>query len=92
MALVGPEMKAKLESRIHEGLKRVFSSEVSGGTGYSAVADAQWAKMADAISDIALDIVNEIQQNAEVVPGIAVATTGSASAQAGATVAPGKII
>lgn len=92
MPLVGPEMKAKFQSTIHSGLKRVFSSASAGGTGYDPISDAQWAKMADAISDIAVDIVNEIQQNAQVVPGQQVVTNGSPSTQAGQTVSPGKIV
>jgi len=81
MPLVASEMKAKFQTRIHAGLARVFSSD------HDSQVDAQWMKMADAISDIALDLVMEIQTNAEVVPGQAVATSGGP----GATVAPGKI-
>ena len=92
MALQANEMKARFQSRIEAGLSRVFSEEVSHGRGYPPIAEDQWKRIADAISDIAVDIVNEIQQNAEVVVGIPVSTTGSSSAQTGFTVAPGKII
>jgi len=86
-------MKAKFQSRIHDGLRRVFSADVSAGTGYEPIADAQWAKMADAISDLAIDLVNEIQQNAEVLPGIQVTTTDSnGDSGTGATISPGKIL
>jgi hypothetical protein len=92
MPLVGPEMKAKFQSRIHAGLSRVFSPDVGQGTNYPPIADPMWAKLADAISDIAMDIVDEIQQNAQVVPGQQVITNGGPTTQAGQTVSPGKII
>lgn len=85
MPLQAAEMKAKFESRIHDGLKRVFSSDTD------SQADAQWAKIADAISDIAMDIVTEITTNATVVPGQQVVTAGSPTAQTGTTVSPGQI-
>lgn len=94
MPLVGAEMKSKFKSTIHDGLKRVFSSAVSAGDGYPPIADAQWELLADAISDIAMDIVNEIQQNAEVVPGQQVVGVGGGvpGPVTGATVSPGKIL
>lgn len=82
MPLVGPEMKAKFQERIYAGLERVFASDKDSQV------NAQWMKMADAISDIALDLVTEIQTNATVVPGQTVATaTGP-----GVTVSPGQIL
>lgn len=66
------EMKARLQSRIAAGLQRVFEAEISQGSGYTPIAQDQWNRLADAISDIAIDIVNEIQQNAQVLPGISV--------------------
>jgi hypothetical protein len=62
-------MKALFQSRIEAGLSRVFSSEVSAATGYAAISKAQWALLADAISDIAIDIVSQIQTEAQVLPG-----------------------
>lgn len=91
MPLQGPEMKQKFQTRIHSGLARVFGSDAAAGAGYPAIADPFWTKLADAISDIAMDVVNEIQQNAEVMPGQAVVTAGGPSSQAGTTVSPGKI-
>jgi hypothetical protein len=41
--------------------------------------------------DIANEIVSHIQSNAEVPAGIEVATTGSETAQKGATTGPGKV-
>jgi hypothetical protein len=86
MPLVASEMKAKFQTRIHAGLARVFSSD------HDSQVDAQWMKIADAVSDIAMDIVTELTTNAEVVPGQAVATAGSPTAQVGTTVSPGKIM
>ena len=45
---------------------------------------AQWEK-------IGMAIVNHIQQNAEVQAGIPVSTSGSPTAQTGATTGPGQI-
>ena len=80
-------LKAKMEDRIYNGLKAEFSSIASEGKDYLPIADAQWHRIADAISGIAIDIVNEITANAQVDAGIP--TAGSPVAQA--TVAPGKI-
>jgi hypothetical protein len=49
-------------------------------------------KLANAISDIAMDIVEELTTNAQVVPGQKVITNGSPSTQTGSTVSPGRII
>ena len=95
MPLVAPEMKAKFQDRIHAGLTRVFSADVAAGKGYPPIADPFWNKLADAISDIAMDIVNEIHENAQVVPGQAVLIplTGAPSTpSSGTTISPGKII
>lgn len=92
MPLVASEIKQKFQSRIYAGLQRVFGSEAAEGTNYSPEAERQWQMMADAISDIAMDLVTEIQTNAEVVPGQAVVTNGSATTQAGTTISPGKIL
>jgi hypothetical protein len=92
MPLIGPEMKSKFQKTIKDGLKREFSA-VSATKGYSAVAEAQWEKLANAISDIALDIVMEITTNAQVLPGIPIAGVGGGvpGPVSGATTAPGKI-
>lgn len=80
-------LKSKLKDRIYNGLKAQFGSSAGEGEGYSSVADAQWQKMAEAISGIATDIVMEITSNAQVNPGIP--TAGGPSNQS--TVAPGTI-
>ena len=85
-------MKALMQARIHAGLKRVYIQYVDQGTNYPPIADEMWELLADAISDIAIDIVNQIQTEAEVVPGIAVTVTGNATTQSGQPTAPGKII
>jgi hypothetical protein len=88
MPLVASAMKARFKKTIHDGLKRVFSAEASQGTDYLPIADAQWEKVADAISDIAMDIVTEMTTNAQVAPGIV--TAGSPTSHV--SVSPGKII
>lgn len=80
-------LKAKMKTTIYNGLKSQFGSSAGKGQNYTAVADEQWQKMAEAISGIAADIVMEIVQNAQVMPGIP--TAGGPSSQT--TVAPGKI-
>lgn len=92
MALVAPSIKAKFKDTIYSGLKREFSAAIARGENYPPIADEFWLKLANAISDIAMDIVDEIHSNAQVVPGQQVATTGSPSAHTGTTVSPGKII
>ena len=93
MPLVAAEMKAKFQSTIAAGLKRVYESDVSKGAGYEPVAAASWAKMADAISDIAMDIVTELTTNAQVLPGQSVVGVGGGvpGPVSGTTVSPGKI-
>ena len=81
-------LKAKMKETIYNGLKAQFSSEASQGQAYSPIADAQWQKMAESISGIAMDIVEEITKNAQVAAGIP--TAGSPVAQI--TVATGKIL
>jgi len=80
-------LKAKMKQTIYNGLKKEFSSSAAMGTDYTSVADAQWEKMANAISGIAADIIMEITTNAMVLPGIP--TAGSPASQV--TVAPGQI-
>ncbi len=81
-------MKAKFQSRIHDGLKRTFGNDTD------SQADAQWAKMADAISDIAMDIVTELTTNAMVVPGQQIVGVGGGipGPVSGTTVTPGQIL
>lgn len=92
MAMQPDALKAKMKERIYNGLKKEFSSAAGQGANYTPIADEHWAKIAEAISGVALDIVLEITQNAQVVPGIPVATVGGPSAQAGTTVGPGKVV
>jgi hypothetical protein len=80
-------LKSKMKTTIYNGLKAQFGSSAGQGQNYTAVADEQWQKMAEAISGIAMDIVMEIVQNGQVLPGIP--TAGGPTNQT--TVAPGKI-
>lgn len=100
MPLIGPSIKSRFKTTIYNGLKKNFSAAASKGTGFPAVADEFWMKLADAISDIAADLVDEMHNNAQVVPGqsvtVNVVTVGSPSTQSGpgsgVTVSPGKIL
>ena len=87
MALNAASMKAAFQIRIMNGLQRVYSSEVNQGSGYAGISQQQWAMLADAISDIAIDLVLQMQTEAEVLPGQSVVTNTGA----GSTVSPGKI-
>ena len=83
MALSSSKLKREMQQRIANGLARVFSSAVAQASGYPPIAASAWNELADAISDIAIDIVNDIQNDAEVLPGISTPT--------GPTNGPGKI-
>jgi hypothetical protein len=85
MALNPAGLKSKMKNTIYNGLKAQFSASAAEGVNYTPEADAQWQKMAEAISGIAADIVTEIVTDAEVAPGIPVNGTTFMTA------APGKI-
>jgi hypothetical protein len=92
MALNASDMKAAFQARIYAGLQRVFGPEASEGTNYSPEAQKQWRMMADAISDLAMDLVTQIQTNAQVIPGIQVVGTSVTGGPVTATtVTPGTI-
>ena len=94
MPLQAATMKAKFKDTIVKGLKREFAGDASKGEGYSAEAEANWLKMANAISDIAIDLVNEIHANATVAPGQSIVGVGGGvpGPVSGTTVSPGKIL
>lgn len=92
MPLVAPAIKAKFTATIHAGLQREFSPAIAKGQNYPPLADEFWLHLANAISDIAMDIVDEIHNNAQVVPGQQVVTSGSPTNHTGATASPGKIV
>ena len=82
MPLVGPAVKAAMKTAIMAGLAREFGA-VSSTNGYAGISAEQWEKLADAISDVGLVVVLQIQQNAMVLPGI--------PTPVGPTVGPGQI-
>jgi hypothetical protein len=88
MPIVAAKLKAELELRVYNGLKQAFAADGKD----NAEADASWQKTAKAISGIAEDICNMLLLEVQVAPGIAVTTAGSPAAQAGSTVAPGKLL
>lgn len=67
MALDPAGLKAKMKLSIYNGLKKGYASTTGKGKDYLPVSDAQWMLLAEAISDIAMDIVTEIKTNAQVV-------------------------
>jgi hypothetical protein len=69
MPLSGTGLKAKMSTSIKAGLARNFG-DVSSTAGYAGISAQQWEKIADAVSDIALDIVTAITTEALVNPGI----------------------
>ncbi len=82
MALDPMAMKSKFKQRILNGLKGSFSNpNVTDG-------DKSLEQLADAISAIAIDLVEELTTKAMVAPGIPVATSGGP----GATTGPGQIM
>jgi hypothetical protein len=94
MPLVGAAIKSKFKDTIYNGLKREFTASASKGEGYAGIADEFWLKLANAVSDIAMDLVDEMHSNAQVVPGQQVVGVGGAipGPMTGATVSPGKIL
>lgn len=96
MAMSESELKAKYTETIYNGLKREFPM-VTSVPGYSGTADDMWHRLARAIADIAMDTVQHIQQKADVIPGIQVATKtapcipGVSVPTTGQTVSNGKI-
>lgn len=100
MPLVAEKLKSKLKETIEKNLKEQFAEDAKDND----KAKVMWEKMAAAISHIATDIVDALQQDAEVAPGIQVLinpgipTAGSPSAQvttgpgSGTTTATGKIL
>lgn len=74
-----------MKIRIYNGLKREFSADVAQASGFSGIADEVWMKLANAISDAAMDIVQDIHNDAQVVPGIPIGGPFST------TIGPGKI-
>ena len=78
MPLSGPTMKAAMKTAIVAGLTREFAN---GNT--SPTITQSFDQLADALSDIALVVVQQIQTNAQVNPGTTLLPDG--------TVGPGTI-
>jgi len=69
MAMNKSQLKELYTQRIYAGLKREFS-EVQAVPGYGGTANEMWMRLSRAIADIAIDTVDHIQSQAEVMPGI----------------------
>lgn len=83
MPLIAPAIELKLSAEIQSELTKAFGAGADAATGAQS-----HKKMADAIAAaVAKVIVQELQTNAMVLPGIA--TAGSPAAQT--SVSPGKI-
>jgi len=83
MSLSKDKLKGDIKTRVFNSLKANFT-EVSGTKGYDPIVLGWWDKLAEAVSDIAIDIVDNIQSDAEVQPGIMTANMDVTSS-------PGKI-
>lgn len=91
MALNAQTLKTLFYNRIYAGLQTQFGPEIAGSPSYQPQADKEWGKLAEAISGIAADIVNQIQTSAEVKAGIDVLVQTSTGPATGNTKSPGKI-
>jgi hypothetical protein len=69
MAMNKSQLRELYVQRIYAGLQREFS-EVQAVAGYGGTANDMWMRLARAIADIAMDTVDHIQSQAEVLPGI----------------------
>lgn len=88
MPIVAASLKKKMETRILNELKAAFASDGAA----SPDAQKNWESIAKAVAATAEDICNLLLQEAQVAPGIPVATAGSPAAQTGATTSPGKLL
>ena len=88
MAIIAATLKAKMETRIYNGLKAAFAADGKG----NPEAEKNWQKQAKVMAAIAEDICEMLLTSVQVAPGIPVAVAGSPAAQSGATTAPGKLI
>lgn len=84
MPLVPAKIKKAVEAKIMASFQREFGSLQGNNT----EAASSWQKQAKIAGDIAEAIVEAILTEAEVAPGIPVATSGGP----GATNGPGKIV
>lgn len=81
----GSKLKAEMKQRIYNGLVREFSGDVAKAAGFPPIANDVWMRLANAISDAAMDIVDDIHNDAQVQPGIPIGGPFSS------TIGPGKI-
>ena len=88
MALDKQRLKSKMKERMLNSFKDNFAY-IRNTPGYSGVADDWWEKASDTISDIAMDIIDEIVSNADVVKGVPVGP--APIAPIGVTLQNGKI-
>ncbi len=102
MVMVPEKLKQALETRIYNALSKEFEEE--GKT--NEYAQKAWRRQAKALSEIALDIVDFLMNDAQVAPGISVTITpgivttpaavgipgATVTPGAGTTVAPGKLM
>jgi len=100
MPLIAAKLKSAIKTRVYNALEKEFSSDAKD----NPKAKEYWKKLASAISEMAEDIVDTLQQDAQVAAGIQVvvnpgqvvatpAGPGSTSTPGTAsTTSPGKII
>jgi predicted NBD/HSP70 family sugar kinase len=84
MPIVAASLKKKMETRILNELKAAFASDGAA----SPDAQKKWEAIAKAVAASAEDICAMLLTEAQVAPGIPVATSGGP----GATTSPGKLL
>lgn len=94
MPLAGSDslLEKTMTAAIFAGLQAEFASDVAPSGSFAATLSQQHMKMAKAIAKAATPIVLHIVANAQVAPGIPVATAGGPAAQTGASVGPGVLL
>jgi hypothetical protein len=90
LAGTAPLLQQELYAAIFAGLQQEFDASIAPSGAYVPMAVEQQQKLATAISQMALPLIQHIITNALVAPGIAVQTVPLEGT--GSTIAPGTII
>ncbi len=88
MTIVGDVLKKKIEARLIAALAREHKDDIKA----NPAAAKGHKKLAAAISDIALDIVDMLLKECQVSPGQAVVGACSTGPVSGTTTSPGKLL
>ena len=88
MPIVPAKLKKNIETAVLSALNSEFAEEVAAND--KAVENHK--KMAKAVSEVGTVVAQMLLNEVQVAAGIPVQTAGSPTNQAGATVAPGKLV